>query len=494
MEEYLENYGASVRDGSGPSGSDPVVEAARQMLNEEYDERGRTVSFLVDGEPYVARISTVGFSDLVAPNTIVLAAPVEDFLGPSLRLLFKNLAIAGLFLSGGILAALLVARLISRAMLALSEDARHIGNLEFAGRTSGTSWISEINTLTSALTSAREAIKTFALYVPRELVRKIVTAGQATAGAAVRQEVTVLFTDIRDFTTISEQHSPEDVVRMLSDYFQLMNEIVVRHNGVIIQYLGDSIYAMWNAPTPDPTHVDDACHCALDIKAEIDDFNRRRRGEGQPELVTRYGIHTGVAVVGSVGAQSRQQYTAMGDTVNVASRLEGMNKQYGTTILVSGAVHDQACAPFVFKALVSHKRRAGARGCQSSSWSGGPGIPDSSSAVWRLILDTFAHRARSGVGRRHAGQLGHLAGVAVAPILDVSVVEGEARISCRAIAQNGGAFPSQRRLDALATPIPNIVTGNGMGRCRSTEKENRRQKHFHANSFEATERGRLMLT
>ncbi len=351
MGRILENYGAAVRDGSGPSASDPVVEAARQVLNEEYDESGRTVAFLVDGEPYVARISTVGFSDLVAPNTIVLAAPVEDFLGPSLRLLFKNLAIAGLFLTGGILAALLVARLISRALLALSEDARHIGNLEFAGRTSGTSWISEINTLTSALTSAREAIKTFALYVPRELVRKIVTAGQATAGAAVRQEVTVLFTDIRDFTTISEQHSPEDVVGMLSDYFQLMNEIVVRHNGVIIQYLGDSIYAMWNAPTPDPTHVDDACRCALDIKATIDEFNQKRRSEGQPELVTRYGIHTGVAVVGSVGARTRQQYTAMGDTVNVASRLEGMNKQFGTTILASGAVRDQACAPFVFKSL-----------------------------------------------------------------------------------------------------------------------------------------------
>ena len=133
MANILETFGATPRGGSAPSASDPVVAAAREMLNERFDENGRTVSFLVDGEPYVARVSTVGFSDLVEPNTIVLAAPVQDFLGPSLRLLFKNLAIAGMFLTG-ILAALLVARLISRALLALSEEARHIGNLEFEAR------------------------------------------------------------------------------------------------------------------------------------------------------------------------------------------------------------------------------------------------------------------------------------------------------------------------------------------------------------------------
>jgi adenylate cyclase len=353
MKQILESYGTASRDAPDNSVTDPAVDDARGLLSLDDDEDGRTVSFPVDGELYVARIATIGLQGTASRNTVVLVAPVADFIGESARLLKKNLIVAALFLAAGILAALLFSRLISRALLALSEDARHIGNLEFQAHKPTASWISEINTLSAALGSAREAIKTFALYVPRELVRRIVTAGQASAGQAVRQEVTVLFTDIRDFTTISEVHSPEDVVGMLSDYFELMNGIVEQHQGVIIQYLGDSIYAMWNAPTADPRHVDDGCRCALALKRAIDELNARNRAEGRPELVTRFGLHTGIAVVGSVGALSRQQYTAMGDTVNVASRLEGMNKQFGTTILASGAIREQASTDFEFRALGS---------------------------------------------------------------------------------------------------------------------------------------------
>ena len=161
----------------------------------------------------------------------------------------------------------------------------------------------------------------------------------------------MLFTDIRDFTTISESRSPEEVVTLLSTYFELMNEIVERHNGVIVQYLGDSIYAMWNAPEPDPDHVNDGCRCTLALKAAIDRLNAGNREIRLPELVTRFGLHTGEAVVGSVGARSRRQYTAMGDTVNVASRLEGINKEFGTSILVSGAVREKADAGFEFRPL-----------------------------------------------------------------------------------------------------------------------------------------------
>jgi adenylate cyclase len=351
MGQVLEGLLATGKAGPTSTAADPALEPIREELRIITEGHDRTARFDVEGQPYIARISSVGFSDLLRGNTIVIAAPLSDFVGPSQRLLMKNLLITIIVLTAGILVALVVARLISRALLALSEDARQIGNLDFEARPAGFSWIAEINTLSRALASAREAIRTFALYVPRELVRNIVASGQANAGKAVRQEVTALFTDIRDFTTISEQHSPEDVVGMLSTYFDLMNPIVERHNGVIVQYLGDSIYAMWNAPVADPTHVDDACRCALELKAAIDAFNEANRQAGRPELVTRFGVHTGEAVVGSVGAEARRQYTAMGDTVNVASRLEGMNKQYGTTILVSGAVRERSDGSFEFRSL-----------------------------------------------------------------------------------------------------------------------------------------------
>ncbi|MDQ6432565.1 adenylate/guanylate cyclase domain-containing protein [Mesorhizobium sp. LHD-90] len=351
MNGILEGFAGVSKAGSQPPPVDQALDAIKEELRVIAENQDRTARFQVAGEPYLARISPVGFSDLLKGNTIVIAAPLSDFVGPSERLLRKNLIVTGIVLLAGILVALLVARLISRALLGLSEDARQIGNLDFDAPPAPNSWIAEINTLSRALAAAREAIRTFALYVPREVVRTIVASGQAKAGQAARQDVTVLFTDIRDFTTISEQHSPEEVVGMLSVYFDTMNPIVERHNGAIIQYLGDSIYAMWNAPLADPAHVDDACRCALELKAAIDELNLRCRREGRPELVTRFGVHTGEAVVGSVGAQARRQYTAMGDTVNVASRLEGMNKQYGTTILVSDAVRGKSGGGFTFRSL-----------------------------------------------------------------------------------------------------------------------------------------------
>lgn len=323
--------------------SDPVFRAVQDLLDSNLGApHGDATEFRVGKTPWLARISTFGASHLLDGYRIVIAAPLEDFTAESDSMLRKTLSVAAVLVLFGIIVALLISRRISRALVALAAEANQIGNLDLDGWTVRRSLISEINMLGRALSSARGAIRTFAVYVPRELVRQIVASGQAAAGAAVKREVTVLFTDIRDFTTISEQHSPEEVVEMLTAYFETMNVIVERHNGVIVQYLGDSIYAMWNAPTENAHHVDDGCRCTLELKAAIDALNVENARTGKPELVTRFGLHTGVAVVGSVGAKDRRQYTAMGDTVNVASRLEGMNKQFGTSILVSASVKQKA--------------------------------------------------------------------------------------------------------------------------------------------------------
>ena len=330
---------------------DPALAPVKALLGGADVPPERAATFTVDGETYLAHIATTGADGLLSSNTVVVTAPLADFTGPSVALLKKALVIAGILLAIGIVLSLRIARLISHSLSSLTASARQIGDLELQAPGKVHSRVAEINTLAGALGAARQAIGTFALYVPRELVRKIVASGQAAAGSAVRQEVTVLFTDIRDFTTISESRSPEEVVALLTSYFELMNGIVERHNGVIVQYLGDSIYAMWNAPEPDPDHVDDGCRCTLALKAGIDELNQANRAAGLPELVTRFGLHVGEAVVGSVGARSRRQYTAMGDTVNVASRLEGINKQFGTSILVSGAVRARADQRFAFRPL-----------------------------------------------------------------------------------------------------------------------------------------------
>lgn len=352
MERVLDTLSNTPRAGNAPiSDNDPALEPIGALLRSNVDRETGTAMFEVGGQPYLAQISPIEFSGLLKGNTVVVAAPLDDFIGESKRFLAKTLAIAAVLVLAGMLAAVLFARLISNTLYALTGEARQIGNLEFETRTPPNSWIFEINVLANALASARDAIRTFSLYVPRELVRKIVNSGQAIVGSASRQDVTVLFTDIQDFTTISEQHSPEEVVDLLSTYFERMNALVEQHGGVIVQYIGDSIFGMWNAPVADPLHVEKGCRCALALKAAIDDLNRANRAAGRPELITRYGLHTGPAVVGSVGAQSRRQYTAMGDTVNVGSRLEGMNKQFATTILTSRAVRERVGEAFRFRGL-----------------------------------------------------------------------------------------------------------------------------------------------
>ncbi|MGZ2502728.1 adenylate/guanylate cyclase domain-containing protein [Rhizobium leguminosarum] len=339
---------------------DTSLETVARLRRDPAFANGGVVRIDLDGERQILQIAPVAVSGLFKGSVAAIVVPLEDLVAEANRLLMHNLLIASAFVIAGVAASVMLSRMVSGSLYRLADEARRIGDLDVGEKGISHSWISEINTLASALAASRHAIGQFALYVPREVVRRIIDPKARTAVKAQRQDVTVLFTDIRDFTTISEQHSPEDVVDTLSTYFELLNTIAERHGGTVVQYLGDSIFVMWNAPVPDARHAENGCRCALAMKAAVDDLNEANRRNGRPALITRFGLHTGPAVVGSFGAISRQQYTAMGDTINVASRLEGLNKEFNTSILVSAAIYDAVADRFDLRplGLVQVKGRA----------------------------------------------------------------------------------------------------------------------------------------
>lgn len=346
--EFMQRLLSEERSSSGNvAPGDPIVDSIRS--DDSWTDAPRFVD--AGGRQFLVLVTPLRSTLLLARHRVVVAAPLDELTQDARASLVQATLISAMVVLGAILLALFLSRLITRSLHLLTASADRLENLDFATPVDVRSHVAEITALGRAMNRARDAIFTFALYVPKEFVRKGMQAGHFTGRGAVRQEVTALFTDIYDFTTISEAHSPEQVVAMLSEYFDILDGAVGLHNGSIIQFLGDSIFAMWNAPVPDDKHAENACRAALDAKRRLEAFNLDQSKRGLPVFRTRFGIHTGQAVVGSVGAVERLQYTAMGDTINVASRLEGLNKDYRTTILVSAAVYDACSKSIKFRPL-----------------------------------------------------------------------------------------------------------------------------------------------
>jgi len=182
----------------------------------------------------------------------------------------------------------------------------------------------------------REFIKrTFERYVSPTVAAEIIRNPEMLRLGGHKKKVTIFFTDIGDFSTMSEKFSPEEVVTHLNEYFQGMSNAILDFDGTINQFLGDAIFAYWGAPIDQDDHALRACRAALRCLEFLRKLEAKWVAEGQPARTYRFGINTGEVVVGNVGSSSRLKYTLIGDDVNLASRLEEANKYYGTQIFIS---------------------------------------------------------------------------------------------------------------------------------------------------------------
>jgi adenylate cyclase len=150
-----------------------------------------------------------------------------------------------------------------------------------------------------------------------------------------KKDLSVLFSDIRGFTTISEKLTPEELVHLLNEYLTAMTNIVFQYDGLLDKYMGDAIMAVFGAPLSQPDHAQRACLTALGMLSELQRLQKKWQEEGRPILNIGIGINTGDMVVGNMGSEMRFDYTVMGDNVNLGSRLEGINKEYGSNIVIS---------------------------------------------------------------------------------------------------------------------------------------------------------------
>lgn len=173
----------------------------------------------------------------------------------------------------------------------------------------------------------------FQQYVSPEVIRRLQTDPDKVRPR--KTELTVLFSDIRGFTSISEALDAQDLANLLNEYLTEMTEVIFKNRGLLDKYIGDAVMAFWGAPFEEAHHAEKACRAALDMLAKLRDMQTKWKAAGRPVLEIGIGINSGIASAGNMGSKRRHAYTAIGDAVNLASRLEGLNKEFGTRIVLS---------------------------------------------------------------------------------------------------------------------------------------------------------------
>jgi adenylate cyclase len=190
----------------------------------------------------------------------------------------------------------------------------------------------------------------FQQYLSPEVIRRLLENPDLVKPR--KTEITVMFTDIRGFTTISEKLDAQELALLLNEYLTDMTQIVFRHNGTLDKYIGDAVMAFWGAPFEEPGHATRGCHAALEMIARLKEMQKKWKSEGRPVLDIGVGLTTGMASVGNMGSALRYGYTALGDTVNLSARLEGLNKEYGSHILLNETTYAEVEDPLlIFREL-----------------------------------------------------------------------------------------------------------------------------------------------
>ena len=301
------------------------------------------------------------------PGIQIHASVADDFLSnrfmrPESRTR-ANRAVVALALLVGLIAALLPAWWAAAVFAAIVAAFAFVATRQFAGG----NWINITQpTLASSLAlfggvgyqyffegrEKRKMKRLFGQYVSKDVYEQLVANPDLARLGGQRRQMTVLFSDIRGFTTVSEKGQPEEIVAILNEYFTRMVEIVFAHKGTLDKFVGDMVMALFGAPLDDPNHAEHAVDAALEMIRELNRLNRKVGGRGAARRSTSASASAqGPMIAGNIGSEAIMSYTVIGDAVNLGARLESLNKEYGTRIIISEATRDALPGRYVLRPL-----------------------------------------------------------------------------------------------------------------------------------------------
>ena len=317
-------------------------------LGQEYDSMTPTLkaSFL---PPYHVRVETEFYTDeygtflsafapLVRPDgtlegVLGIDMDASRIIALEAQLLFL---VGGLTLGITALMALLAwwfSRRIVRPLQALSQDMGRIQEFQLDGEVVVDTRISEVVNMKLSLDNMKMGLRSFKKYVPSDLVAELIGLQKEAVLGTEKAEVTIFFCDLANFTAASEMLTSEELNVLLTGYFGLVTRVLQNHGATVDKFIGDAVMAFWNAPKAVVDHAWQGAKAALAVQKGLNVLTQEWKARGLPPLVTRVGLNTGTVMVGNVGHEDRLSYTVLGDPVNLASRLESLNKYYGTRIL-----------------------------------------------------------------------------------------------------------------------------------------------------------------
>lgn len=313
-----------------------------QVLASSHD---RTKEIDVNGRTWITHLSPIALGAGKEEN-LAIALPLSDVVGPITRASHQTIAVSVLIALCSIPIVWLISRTLSRPLKVLAGESNRIREFDLDDPFVRSSKVDEIFKLEIAMDQMRKSLQTFGQYVPKALVRQMIEREQEPELGGTNRDVTVLFMDLENFTAMSSHLEPEEVMRRMSRYFEIVTQTLLAHEATIDKFIGDAVMAFWNAPNDIADHPRKACEAALAVieatKAETDSWQE----DSGVSIRTRIGIHSGNAIIGNVGSSDRLNYTALGSTVNLASRLEGLNRDLKTSILVSADLAERVQGSF----------------------------------------------------------------------------------------------------------------------------------------------------